>query len=479
MAPGRLHPAAEEFEGVDLGDVRRDVRLISLADAAARRCDSSFPLIAGSDGALEGTYRFLSNPHFDPEDILEPHGAKAAARAAQLEEVVVVHDTTEFKLPHCDPKEVGYLNTGAPGFFGHVSLAVSADGQRRPLGVVGLQTLFRMQRSRRPGGWRSRGAASGSETAKWEDRESRRWQDGIEQSEALLNATPNRIHVADRESDSYELMARVVDMGARFVFRMRHDRRARSGDTPEGPWSKMSALVATAEACLDREVPVSRRTPPTAPRSARRYARRDQRVARLRFAAAPVELKVPAYLAVRTTRRNLAVNFVHVYEVDAPAGEEAVDWILVTTEAVETPAEIARVVDLYRTRWVVEELFQALKSGCIYEQRRLESRHALLNALALFLPIACHLLWLRSRARHAPDTPATEVASRTQILVLREFAARSISEKPTVREVLLAIAGMGGHLMNNGEPGWATLRRGYEQLLILERGWRRNGRTSK
>jgi hypothetical protein len=35
---------------------------------------------------------------------------------------------------------------------------------------------------------------------------------------------------------------------------------------------------------------------------------------------------------------------------------------------------------------------------------------------------------------------------------------------------MLAIAALGGHIKNNGDPGWLVLGRGYEDLLLLERG---------
>ena len=35
----------------------------------------------------------------------------------------------------------------------------------------------------------------------------------------------------------------------------------------------------------------------------------------------------------------------------------------------------------------------------------------------------------------------------------------------------MAIAALGGHIKNNGEPGWQVLGRGYEKLLVLEQGW--------
>lgn len=65
-----------------------------------------------------------------------------------------------------------------------------------------------------------------------------------------------------------------------------------------------------------------------------------------------------------------------------------------------------RVVDIYRMRWLIEEYFKALKTGCAIEKRQLESKHALVNALAVLIPIAWRLLRLRALARENASAPA-------------------------------------------------------------------------
>lgn len=59
----------------------------------------------------------------------------------------------------------------------------------------------------------------------------------------------------------------------------------------------------------------------------------------------------------------LAVNVVEVLEVHPPEGEEAVRWLLMTDQPVETDEEVWQVVDRYRARWMIEESFKALKTG--------------------------------------------------------------------------------------------------------------------
>lgn len=466
MEPLATHQMVEEFQGADLGDARRTHRLLKIVDAIARKPDKSFPEMAAGEAELEGLYRLLNNPAVSFDRVLLPHRRRTAERAEQAGEVIVVHDTTDFELAHADPHVVGFLQTGRSGFYGHVSLVVSADGERRPLGVAAVQTIHRKSRSGRGSRKVSR---SGQVTTKQPDRESKRWDAGIEQSEALLTSCASVIHVADREADSYMLLAQLV-CAKKFVVRVRHDRVARSVE-PEAPWSKLKELVGGADDRIVREVPLSaKRRTSTAPRQAQRHPKRNARMATLHFASTQIEVRRPKYLG-DPWPEVLQLNIVRVYELDAPNGQLPVEWLLVTSEPVTTKKQIERVVDIYRTRWVIEEFFKALKSGCLYEQRKLEGRRALLNALALFLPVACQMLWLRSRAQHAPDTPAREVLSARQIRLLRAVSSKPLSASPTAREVLLVIAALGGHVANNGEPGWSTTWRGFERLLDFELGW--------
>ncbi|MFT5992630.1 MAG: IS4 transposase, partial [Bradymonadia bacterium] len=70
---------------------------------------------------------------------------------------------------------------------------------------------------------------------------------------------------------------------------------------------------------------------------------------------------------------------------------DALDWVLVTTEPIETAEYVLRIVDFYRVRWQIEEFFETIKTGCSFEKRQSVSAGALLNVLALTLPIAWQL----------------------------------------------------------------------------------------
>ena len=142
-----------------------------------------------------------------------------------------------------------------------------------------------------------------------------------------------------------------------------------------------------------------------------------------------------------------------------------------TSEPVRSSAEVARVVDIYRVRWLIEEFFKALKTGCQVENRQLEDGHALINATALLVPLAYLLLLLRNTARTNPDADAATVLGDTQLQVLAAVADPPLQPRPTVRQAMYAIAALAGHLKRNGDPGWKLLGDGYQRLLTLEQGW--------
>jgi hypothetical protein len=448
-----------EVAEAELGDARLTQRLGLLMDSLADRSGESFPK-ALSDAELEGAYRFFGNSKVTPEAILAPHFRQTARRATGRGDVLVVHDTTEFEFGGESKREgLGRLIRPGQGFFGHFALAVNADGDREPLGLLNLETLFRHDKAVA----RNKRGTSGNRG------ESARWRRSIDQAEARLDGAARAIHVMDREADSYAILSALDSAGRCFVIRAFHDRVLADDET------RLRSAAKSAKRSFDREVPLSRRPKIDGPKG-QRHPARNYRVATLSFAAKTIKLPhtVDAKTAASTT---LQLHIIYVWERKPPSGEPPIEWFLLTNLPVGTPQEIAYAVDCYRARWVIEEYFKALKTGCQYEKRQLESAHSLLNALAVLAPVAWRLLLLRHLGRHAPKRPATGVLTSSQLEVLHAVAKRPIPKRPTVQQAMLAIAGLGGHLPRNGDPGWLVLGRGMHDLLLLELGWRAREHT--
>jgi IS4 transposase len=455
-----------EFRGLKLGDWRRERRVRSVVEALQVRPSDSFPKAMGTRARREAFYRLVGNDEVTFAALFAPHAAQTAERCAEDKTVLVVHDTTKFSFDGEGRSGLGKINSAGQGFFGHFSIAVSTDGKREPLGSLAVKTWSRPERgvsTRRKKGELNQAAVRKSK------RESMRWHEGVTAAEKQLGDTHvAAIHVMDSEGDDYLTFSLLAEKGQRFVVRGYHDRLMRDA---RGQMSKVKEFVATSTIQATRSVKLSPRKKQLFQQKSRRRAQsREGREAKLAIRAKQVDVKRPGNV-IEDVPKTLALNVVHVCEIDADADVlEPVDWLLYTTEPIETQEDILRIVDFYRARWVVEEFFKALKTGCGFEKRQLESMHTLENALALFIPMAWGLLRLRVLAREHPELSATAVLTPTQITILRRKKLLTTA-RPSAQQAMLAVAALGGHILANGRPGWIVLGRGYEDLLMLEAGF--------
>jgi len=446
-----------EFEGLDLKDARRERRVLQTLDALAANPAASLRAAARSEAEAEAMYGLLRNEKVSFEQLTAPPIANTALRVkACVGPVLVLHDTSEFSYQGKTRRAgLGKLRTADDqGFLLHASLAVTAAGE--PLGVLGLKTWVRTAESTsRRNGKKRNGADYAQET----DKESNRWLEQIQQTRKTVGSH-ELIHIADREADAYPLLASLQDSGDRFVIRLARDRviREHSEAAPE----KIRTALARTEGLFVVEVPVSARKPTSIPGHDKTFGYRAARRAKLEFSACRVQLRRPAY--VQQGPAWLDVNVVHVRELDAPDAE-AIEWILLTSEPIETAQQILSVVHFYRARWLIEEYFKALKTGCAMEDRELESLRTLTNILALFVPIAVQMLRLRFVARAEPERPARDVLTPTQLLILQIM--RGLALDATVSQALWAVAQLGGHWLTRKPPGWIVLARGMQKLIAM------------
>jgi hypothetical protein len=456
-----------EASGAALGDKRLGRRLVSIVEAVARSPGDSFPELAASDSELEATYRFFSNPRVDWQDVLGPHFEATSNRAAQFETIRVLHDPTDFYFSgESVRKGLGHMSRGQ-GFFGRFALALSPGPEQIPLGLLGVSALFRKAPAQKKRTHLEATRASHQKPP--EERESRLWFEMAEESQGRLPSGVGAIHIMDRQADAYLAIENLLAGRCRFVIRASHDRHLRKRGQGRNSPARISEALERAEGVLLREVSLSRRSPE---RATKQHRAREARMATLHVRAHSVVLARTSHAMQLAKARELRVNAVQVFEPNPPIGEEPIEWTLLTTEPINTLEEMAAVVDHYRARWVIEEYFKALKTGCAYEKRQLESAHALLNALAMLAPIAWRLLVLRTLSRHQPDLPARTVFRLDELNLLRRLSKRvTLSNAPTVREAMLAIAGLGGHIKHNGDPGWMVLGRGYDSFLAAYAGW--------
>jgi hypothetical protein len=130
-----------------------------------------------------------------------------------------------------------------------------------------------------------------------------------------------------------------------------------------------------------------------------------------------VDVRPPKHLAARRLDP-VPICAIRLQEIDVPAGQEPISWLLLTSLAVDTIEQDDRCVLWYTYRWAIERFHFTLKSGGNYEKLQLETADCLWRALAIYMIVAWRLLYVDLVARthpHAPGRALHNLPPRRQV----------------------------------------------------------------
>lgn len=438
----------------DLPDQRLNTRLADILATFARQPHDVIPQAAGNVARAKSIYRFFQNRRFDHQPLVAALGQITAHACAGEDRVYLAHDSSSLNYSSLKATlGLGRLGSGdeASGLIVHSALALSPDGVVRGLMSVDvwhrpLHHKTKEQRYERP----------------FENKESFKWLRGMHAVRAAFaNALPaercpRRIHLMDREGDIHEVFADILAHEEGAVIRCAQDRKI------DGPIDRAHAAVAASP--LRGQTTLQVRT-----------KHGTKRQATLQLRAQPV-LLTPSQRDY-PGRTSLTLHLLEAREIDVPVGNEPVHWLLWTSEPIASRRDLLERLREYTLRWRIEEYHLALKSGCNTERLLLETAERLCKAIVLYAAVAARIVALRDLGRHTPDAPCTTLLSREECQVLSgHFAgvASKSSATPTIRQAMLWIGRLGGHLgrKRDGLPGVRTLWRGWRDLAIMVYGYR-------
>ena len=437
------------FGDADLGDRRRNRRLVQVANAMVEQPAGTLPDKFDDPAGLKALYRLMASPSVTHASVLEPARQHTLRCMAQAEgTVLVIHDWTELDYTgrHSLKDDLGQIGNGSRrGYLCVNALAVVAETRE----VIGLAYQKLAKRPRVPKG-ESRATRRGRL-----DRETRLWR---EASRHIPAPAPGRrqVEVADRGADVLEYLDFMEAQGKSYLVRSKHNRRIL---LENGEQAKLHDFARALPAAGERLVPVGA------------AGQRPAREARVAIGWAKVTLLAPKQPRGETRRVPLTTWVICVREIDPPPGVEPLEWILLTNVPVETLADALARVGWYEARWVVEEFHKAQKTGCGVEDLQFTAEERLQPAIALLSVVATHLLALRdaSRRADAATRPAAELFPVSWLRILSLWRWREVRPAMTVHEFFFALARLGGHQNRKGDhpPGWLVLWRGWTKLQAM------------
>jgi hypothetical protein len=417
----------------------------------------SVPELFNTQSEAKAAYNLFKHPGATPENLQSGHRRLVRNRLSEAGTYLLIEDTTELIWRYRDSVEgLGMVGCKkGQGFHLHSVLAVQWPAlqgpSRPPLAVVGLADQQYYLRQPVPAGENANDSAARKNRA----RESQLW----EQASERLGVAPlsvRWVRVCDRGADIYEFLQSCLQLGHGFVVRAAQDRLLQ---LPQE--SKLFTIARQAGPLGRFDLPLRSRPGQAA------------RTAHLQVSAHSVEVQSPRRPgAERGVLPPVPCTVVRVWEPEPVDTTEALEWILLVDQPVTSYDDALECARQYASRWLIEEFHKVLKSGMGAERLQLETGPRLMAAVSLMSLAAVRVIDLKERARLIPDEPAE--ATGLTPLELNVLAARLQRKLSTVRDVILAIGRLGGHMNRKGDgmPGIVTLWRGLRRLQDLTEGAR-------
>lgn len=466
----------DEFGTVKLGDARRPKRLKKVVERMWQAPSASQRGAAGSWAGAMGSYRLWNAPEVTDEAILATHQHSVGERSRTHRMLLHIQDTTELDFTrHKQVQGLGPLSEQTRrGLFAHGEYILQEDGL--PLGVWHSHLWTRSDEEFGQSHLRQKQAI--------EQKESLRWLEGYRRACQLRALYPKHlvIDLADREGDIYEIFEErhqrllAGQPVAHLMIRSQHDRAITSINEQDlEEHAHLRAAVAAAPLLGVRSLEVRAKEQCHKVKGSRKWTLRTARTAQLEIRACVVELRPPKRPDGQKLTP-LAITVVMAQEIDPPAGQEPIQWILLTDFKVRTLKKALQILGLYTLRWQIEVFHRILKSGCRVEDYPPEDIQRLRPRLAVQMILAWRIHYLTLVGRECPELPADVVFEEWEWkpMVVMSCGKDAPLRPPTLAQMIAWIAKQGGYIRRKGDgpAGPQIIWKGMAKLFACGELWR-------
>ena len=407
------------------------------------RATSCLRRAAGGDRAKVVQYdRLLGNEKVTLDALLAGWGEQTAVAVAGRH-VLAIQDTSEihFKTTAKHGRGLGEIGKGVGrGLLLHAILGLVAGK------IWTRQGRVKVRHGKRP----------------LEAKESERWVSTANAGKRVLAAAAMVTVIDDREGDIYAKWASVAGPNFHLLTRSMQDRVLANN----------ASMYATAA-----RLPIA----DTATVDLMARAGRPVRTAKLALRFGLVSVKRPQGTS-RDLPETVDLTLIEVVELEPPAGVEPLHWHLLTTHDVGDAAAAWRIVNWYKKRWTIEQLFRILKTqGLQLEDSRIETADRLLKLTAIAAKAAVMTLQLVQARDGQSAEPASTAFNKDQIRALATLGSKyegrtKLQSNPHPPQSLAwaawIIARLGGwDGYPRTKPGPITMKHGLQYFLGIAQAW--------
>lgn len=387
--------------------------------------------------------------------MIEPHYKQTKKRIqdSKTKYILAIQDQMRLNFTkHKAKTELGSIGkagkTDQYGIIQHSVLCVTDNNE--PLGIIDIQffdyddidtTINRSDRC-------------------LEDKVNIHWVDALRNMRQRLGQIDKQIiTVADREGDFYEFLHELVKNDEKFVIRSKHDRI--TGDIYIRKGKKLRELLQDTPIKDSMDVIIQD------------VNSREIKEIKLNLKSIEVTIPPPKKLSKeqleKYSYKSIKINVVIAYN-------EEHEWILLTNLSINNTDKVKEIVNIYRSRWHIEDFHKVLKTGYQVDEIYLHSsRRAILNLLTMASISACRLYWVIYIGRSETNIKADQIFEDFEWKSMYVYFKEKVPDEcPSIAEVVLRIAQLGGYkpIKNAPPPGIKTMWTGYQHFTIAAQMYR-------
>lgn len=373
------------------GDKRLARRAALLAQSLLLGKTSSIHAATQSETEQKGFYRFLTNERVTEQELIGEL-TQRCSRNVQNRNLIVIQDSSSIGLSqHAShikaDSGVGLIgNKTGLGFMSHTSLVLDADTETR-LGFCDVQLWHRTED-------KANNTTKIYKQQPIEQKESYKWIKASTRAQQRLSTAQRITIIQDREGDIYEQFCVIPDKRTQLIIRNRDNRRLADG-------RKLYDCLAQAPVLGSYQILV--------------YGGiRKEKISRtttVEIKCQEVTVQKPTSAKTKNIPASLTLYAVEVKETN-PTVQQPICWRLLTTRKTETYQEAIAVIDRYKQRWHIEQLFRLLKKqGYQIEDSQLESGWAIRKMFVLILNAALRVMQLYLAYGEEQSQPTLDVFS--------------------------------------------------------------------
>lgn len=421
--------------------------------------------------------RFLANEAVTLPELIHKNTRIKPARV-QGRDILLVLDASSVNLMlnGQSRKEwkhlAGVINAqNTPGFLIMVCLVVDRHTQD----CLGLgEVLFYSRPPAHRDAKKNQRARSKRHRLALENKETGSWLIAARNTMAQLATAASVTLVLDRGGDAYDLFGAFTEhLGVDFIVRSKYRRKAT--DLDSGQTGTLAQLL-DARHWMDQRTAKIRSLDHFSKTSGKRIKRKGRK-ARLNIRYTHVEMNPPCSPSSHSTQSTkLWVVEVREDPSTVPPGESPIHWRLLTSRPIEHIEQAWAVVEDYRGRWHIEQLFRVLKKdGFDVEKSQLTHPDRIKKLLVMAIKASAEVMRLVNARDGEPPIAIDDVFDADQQKILHKLnevyqGNTTKSSNPycskTLAYAVWIISRMGGWsgYLSQRPPGPKTIKRGLDRF---------------